>query len=261
MRDDEILMSSESYMERETAESLVNAVRKGLSRTTDQALMKKDRSTSGHFRVFSASDNHFYFSMYAANNELLLKSKSFTDKRGAESCVDVFKTFAQNAPLEEADTDENQNRDNLVRQLSRNADLLQSWAASIDVAIADVIDEMQEAIPNEPEQLDEHYAFRAFLTELRGDLKTVRKELRVELIESSASEKEQALGTIRKLSQTVENWLQKHAAALHKLKRIAIIGLACSFLAACGVPGPAAAAIAVAVLEGGDILEAIKKIR
>ena len=259
--DNEVLMSSETYRARGSAYSVVDAIQRGMANAAIYPALGHVRRAEYQFQIARSKNNRFFSRLVAPDGEVLMTSELLLHHRDAQRSAEIVKQYAPNAPLEESGVNDDETRNAIIRKLSGNAEVLRGWAASLDLAIADVAEEMQGAIPNDPEHLEAYHTFQTFLSDVRQDLKAVRGELKTGLIEASPADKERAVGALEQLSETVEIWLKNHQAVLIKIRRIGIIGLACSFLVACGVPGPAAAAIAVAVLEGGDILEAIKKIR
>ena len=53
------------------------------------------------FKIKKAKDGQYYFTLQAANNEIIATSEMYTTKHNCENGIESVKKYAPNAPVEE----------------------------------------------------------------------------------------------------------------------------------------------------------------
>lgn len=53
------------------------------------------------FKIKKSKDNQYYFTLQAANNEIIATSEMYTTKQNCKNGIDAVKQYAPNAPVED----------------------------------------------------------------------------------------------------------------------------------------------------------------
>ena len=84
----EPILASEGYKSKDGCENGIASV-------------KKNAAKDGQFKLLTASNGQFYFTLVAGNGEVIGKSEMYKSEQGRENGIESVKTNAPDAPTED----------------------------------------------------------------------------------------------------------------------------------------------------------------
>ena len=91
----EIMVWSESYKSKSSAKNCIESLRKNTPGAPVVDLTKKENGSGYRFEIVGSKNGQFYTRFVARNNETMVRSETYTDKRNAKGCA---ASVAKNAP-------------------------------------------------------------------------------------------------------------------------------------------------------------------